>query len=47
MTSKEALKEFYSRVTDEAIDKAKFLGEAFDTIQKWQEKYNIIKGGIV
>ena len=42
MTSKEALKEFYNTVTNEAIDKAKYLGEAFDNIQQWQEKYRII-----
>lgn len=42
MTSKEALKEFYNRVTDEAIDKAKYLEDAIDVIQQWQEKYRII-----
>ena len=42
MTSKEALKEFYNHVADEAIDKAKYLGEALDNIQQWQEKYRII-----
>ena len=42
MTSKEALKEFYNSVTNEAIDKARYLGEAFDNIQQWQEKYRII-----
>ena len=42
MTSKEALKEFYNTVTNEAIDKAKYLGEALGNIQQWQEKYRII-----
>ena len=43
MTSKEALQEFYNRVTNEAIDNAKYLGEAAKSIQKWQEKYYIIE----
>lgn len=43
MTSKEALQEFYNRVTNEAIDNAKYLGEAVESIQYWQEKYYIIE----
>ena len=42
MTSKEALKEFYNRVTNEAFDKGKYLGEALEVILQWQEKYRII-----
>lgn len=43
MKSKEVLQEFYNRVTNEAIDKAKYLGEAAAAIQQWQEKYYIIE----
>ena len=43
MTSKEALKLFYNYITNEAIDKARYLGEAFEFIQYWQEKYYIIE----
>ena len=42
MTSMEALKEFYNRVTDEAFNKTKNLGEALEVIQQWEEKYRII-----
>lgn len=42
MTSKEALQEFYNRVTDEAFDKTKHLGEPLELILQWREKYRII-----
>ena len=43
MTSKEALIEFYNRVTSDDIDKARYLGEAAESIQYWQEKYYTIE----
>lgn len=39
----EALELFYNYITNEAIDKAKYLGQAVDAIQYWQEKYYIIE----
>ena len=46
MTSKEALKEFYKNVTDNAIDKIKKLYELIDSIQSWKEKYYIIENDL-
>ena len=43
MTSKEALIEFYNRVTSDDIDKARYLGDAVKAIQEWLEKYYTIE----